>query len=105
MRVRNPSDTVVGVAWYSRECWTKLRASAPDPEGLEPTYEDWVLMFDDAVAKIRAAGVHPERVAVEFEAFSEWCRVEGLELNSSARADYASEQLRLRHVKSRGSDV
>ena len=62
-------------------------------------------MFHEALAKIHAAGVNPERVAVPFDAFRDWCRAEGLPLDSAARASYVSELLRLRHREARGRDV
>ena len=92
------SRTVVGVAWYSRETWNQLRAVAPDSADLEPTYEAWVAVFERGFAQVRDAGVDPQRIEVEFPAFMEWCRSAGQPPDSGARAEFVSEQLRLRDV-------
>ena len=55
---------VVGVAWYSRDTWARLRELAPDGSELEATYEDWLAVYYDGVAKIRQAGVNPQRVVL-----------------------------------------
>ena len=94
--------TVVGVAWYSRATWTELRARAPDAADLENTYEDWLDVFHRGFAQVQAAGVRPERVEVDLQAFIDWCAPTGRPLDSAARAAFVSEQLRLRNLE-RGS--
>ena len=98
------SQTVVGVAWYSRATWTELRARAPDAADLENTYENWLDVFHRGFAQVQAAGVRPERVEVDLQAFVAWCAPTGRPLDSAARAEFVSEQLRLRDLE-RGSHV
>ena len=90
--------TVVGVAWYSRTTWTELRESAPDGTELEATYEDWLVVFENGLVKLRAAGLNPERVDVDLAAFRGWCGSVGRPLDSAARAAFVSEQLRHRDL-------
>jgi len=87
--------TVVGVAWYSRDTWTQLRELAPDGKELEATYEDWLTVHHDGVAKIRQAGLSPQRVEIDLARFLQWCESTGRTLDSAARAAFVSEQLRL----------
>ena len=101
MRGQTMTRTVVGVAWYSRATWTELRARAPDAADLENTYEDWLEVFHRGVAQVQAAGVRPERVEVDMQAFVAWCAPTGRALDSAARAEFVSEQLRL-HDSGRG---
>ena len=75
--------TVVGVAWYSRATWTELRARAPDAADLENTYEDWLDVFHRGFAKVQAAGVRPERVEVDLQAFIDWCAPTGRPLRTA----------------------
>jgi len=97
------SRTVVGVAWYSRETWNQLRAVAPDGADLESTYDAWVAVFEHGFAQVRAAGVDPRRVELDLPAFMEWCRSSGRPPDSGARAEFVSEQLRLRAVGARSN--
>lgn len=96
--------TLVGVAWYSRSTWTRLREIAPDGADLEATYEAWLNVFDDGLATLRAAGVTPRRVEVDLMAFAEWCQSLGRAPDSAARAAFVSEQLRLHDGLSPSAD-
>lgn len=75
---------------------------APDASELEATYEEWLEVFHRGFAHVEAAGVHPERVEVDLEAFVDWCKPTGRPLDSTARAEFVSEQLRLRDLRRRG---
>ena len=88
---------VIGVAWYSRDMWERLRNVAPDGDDLEQTHEDWLIVFDRALAQLRTAGVKPERIPIDVDAFLDWCGANREQPDSSARAGYASEVLRRRH--------
>ena len=90
---------VVGVAWYSRATWTELRRLLPDDDKLEQTYEEWLAMFEEAFAKVQSTGVQPERYEVKLDALLEWCSPMGAVPDSSTRAAFVSEQLRLRDAK------
>lgn len=90
------TKTVVGVAWYSRDTWTALRAVAPDAADLEATYEHWLAVFENGLSMVRAAGVNPHRVEIDIVSFTEWCGAVGRPLDSAARAAFVSEQLRRR---------
>ena len=91
----------IGVAWYSRDTWVRLSRAAPDPEGFEDTYEDWLLMWHEAAAKLQEAGINPDRVEVDFESFRDWCATHALSLDSAARAQFVSEELQRRDRDSR----
>ena len=95
----------IGVAWYSRDAWARLRQVVPDPDGLEDTYEDWLQMWHEASAKLRQAGIIAERVEVDFEAFGDWCATHGLSLDSAARAQFVSEELQRRDGNSGARDL
>jgi hypothetical protein len=59
---------VVGIACYSRPTWAELRATGPDANELEATYEAWLEVFYLRFAQVRAAGVQPARVEVDLDA-------------------------------------
>jgi len=95
----------IGVAWYSRDTWTRLRAVAPDPDGLENTYEEWLQIWYAAVARLRERGLSPGRADVDFDTFAGWCAAGGFALDSAARARFVSEELQRREEDSRVRDL
>lgn len=97
--MRGHPSQIVGVAWYSRDARTRLRAIVPDREALEGSYEDWLAVYTRGVADLRGAGLRPERVAVDPDAFLAWCAVASLPLDSGSRARFAADELR-RHAGS-----
>ena len=95
----------LGVAWYSRATWHDLKAVAPDAAELEPTYEAWVAVYEDGIEHLRAGGYAPQRVEIELPALLAWCAKEGCVPDSSSRAAFASELLRLRDLRARGPNA
>ena len=41
-RGKPESPMVIGIGWYDRAQWTKLKQVAADAEKLDDTYEDWL---------------------------------------------------------------
>jgi hypothetical protein len=85
----------VGVAWFTREQWALVRAAAVDPERLRSTYERWLTMAEDGLAKLSAAGCQAETVHLEANELVLWCESESRQLDSAARAGFAAHKLRL----------
>jgi hypothetical protein len=69
----------------------------PDPDVLEPRYEDWLEMYGKGLADLRRAGLAPEPVEIDAEAFLAWCLVSGLAPDSAARARFAADVIRQRY--------
>ena len=51
--------TVVGAAWYDPTEWDQLRAVAPDSDKLEATHAEWLLLAENGLSDLRAAGTSP----------------------------------------------
>ena len=94
---RPPSNMRVGVAWYAEAEWQELREIASDPEILEPTYGDWLRVYEKGLRDLAAAGVEPERVEVRVADLRAWCQAQHRPLDGAARAAFAAELLRRRH--------
>lgn len=87
-------DVRIGVAWYeSEEEWANVRAFAADPGRLEETYQEWLAVAEKALEDIAAAGVVPEKVALDARRLKEWCGSNGRENDASTRAELASRLL------------
>lgn len=95
-RRRNPEDTAVGVAWYSRDQWEALTAAVEDRSELDDTYEDWESQAREALAMLRTQGLRPIRVFVDVSELVTWCREQGRPVNAEARSAFVSHLLRSR---------
>jgi hypothetical protein len=94
---KEPTKKVVGIAWYYPEQWKRLRQTAADPEKLEKTFEEWVTTATRLAGELEAEGITVERIPVDVEEFITWCNEQGRVIDSSSRAEYASQLLLKRH--------
>jgi hypothetical protein len=99
----HPPNTRVGVAWYFEDEWQSLRDGAADPEVLEPTYQEWVQVFEKGLRDLAEAGVVPERVEVRVAALGAWCLKHHRKLDGAARSEFVAELLRSRYEGAAGS--
>jgi hypothetical protein len=89
--------TATGVGWYRAEQWERLREISADRERLEETYKDWVASAEEALREMRKVGLYAEKVDVDVEELLAWCRAQGRDVDSAARAQYAAVMLRQRY--------
>jgi hypothetical protein len=82
----------VGIGFYRREQWQRLRDTASDAHVLEPAYDDWLDVLDSSVEKIRTHGLEPELVDVDVEDLLAFCRKEGLHNSAEARAKFVARK-------------
>ena len=71
---------------------------AADPDILERTYDEWIEMATASLAKMRAAGLFPQKVEIKVDDLEYWCRERGRPIDASARAAFTAECLRLRNI-------
>jgi hypothetical protein len=90
---KTPS-TVVGVAWYTEENWSKVKAVATDPERFEETYAGWSAMAIEAVVNLKKAGVNAVKFSVLPNELLAWCLAHNKPNNAASRAEFVSEKLR-----------
>jgi hypothetical protein len=88
---------VTGVAWYKPEQWSRLREAAADPTVLEDTHKEWLRLAQKTVLDMARQGIRTERVEIDVDELIAWCRKQRRALDSSARAEFTTRQLRQRH--------
>ena len=93
-------NTVVGVAWFTPDEWTKLRAVAPDADELHATFDEWHAVIEKRLSELRAAGVRLQRVPISVAALLAWCDVRGRRPDADARAEYIAFELQRIHESS-----
>jgi hypothetical protein len=87
---------VAGACWYRAEQWDRLLEIAVDGDSLEQTYADWLANAEKALGELSELGVVVEKIDVDVEELLAWCRAQGREVDSAARAAYALEMLQQR---------
>lgn len=85
---------VVGMAWYRREDYGRIRAMMVDRDRLAATYEGWLLSAEQVAREVERSGVTVERVLIVPDAFGAWCAAEGLACDGAARARFANPPAR-----------
>jgi hypothetical protein len=81
----------IGLPWYRREDYSRIREMMSDRHNLAPTYDQWLAAAENNESVGRQAGLDIVRVVIEPDAFARWCGEKGIEPASAARMDYAAE--------------
>lgn len=84
---------VMGIAWYRREQWPRLREISTDRNKLEDTYDEWLANVSKAFDLLRSQGVNPARVDIDTEELLEWCRNQHLPVNAGSRSRFTLEKV------------
>ena len=82
----------IGLPWYRREDYPRIRDMMSDRHNLAPTYDAWLAAAENNESVGRAAGLQIARIPIEPEAFARWCAERGVEPGSAARMEYVSEK-------------
>src|ERR1700683_4250935 len=91
--IKVSSDAQLGLAWYTREAWARLREIATDRDALDDRFEDWERGALAAIGELESAGRKVRKVPIDIEALLAWCRERGRALDSAARAEYVTDLL------------
>ena len=87
----------VGIVWYRKADWPRLRALLADADKLPDTYAEWLASAEGLLAQLRRDGIAAERVPLDPDVFSAWCVARGLAPDAQARSRYASEAVAGEH--------
>ncbi len=81
---------VLGIAWYTRETWERLREVAADLQALDDTFDEWERGALAAVRDLESMGRRIRKVPMDIEALVTWCHEQHRLLDSAARAAYVT---------------
>jgi hypothetical protein len=93
-RFQIPSDAQLGLAWYTREGWGRLRELAADRDALDDTFEDWERGALAVLHELESIGRDVRKVPVDIEVLMAWCRERDRRIDSAARAEFVSHLLK-----------
>jgi hypothetical protein len=83
----------IGLPWYSREDYARIREMMIDRHNLAPTYDAWLAAAENNESVGREAGLQIDRIMIEPEAFSRWCAEKSVEPGRTARMEYVAEKV------------
>ena len=99
------SDTLVGIAWYRPDQWSRLLRLSIDGDELEASYEEWVAEAQQTMAQMTAAGMSARRVDIDLDDLLRWCRDNARPLDAKARSAYTVDRLQSESQGGRSEDV
>jgi len=81
----------IGVVWFRREDYAKARKLFKDGHKLSPTFDQWLKRAKKVMNFYEAQGYTVEKAYIDLNAFPEWCRSRGLDIDAEARKRFANE--------------
>ena len=86
--------TLLGVAWYKRGDWERLREISSDRDALEDSYEEWLAHAEASLPKLARQGIEPVKIHIAIEELLRWCHSRECRVDGEARALFAADKLR-----------
>ena len=80
---------IQAMVWYKEKDWDTLMELFPDSHLLPPSYKDWKSRAEEMKTQVEAGGDVVIKVYIDPETFPAWCKDQGKEMNSEARAELA----------------
>ncbi len=93
-RIPIASDVELGLAWYSREAWARLREVADDADALDDSYKAWERGAVQAIRGAATVGRHLHKVPIDIDSLISWCHERNRRIDSAARSEYVTYLLR-----------
>ena len=79
---------VVGIPWYSREDWYKMKALANDKQHFHADYEHWLANTDKSIVLLTNRKQLFERLNIDPIHYAFWCKQKSLHKNRESRTAY-----------------
>jgi len=80
----------VGMSWYKRENFERLRRVLEDGHVLHRTFDEWLRDAEIGRKRQEAKGVRVVCVDIDPDTFPGWCAANGKRVNAQGRMDYAN---------------
>lgn len=93
----NHSIRVVGMVWYSAQDFDEIKAMMKDGHKLHRTYAEWQQAAEQGERTLGGQGNLVVRAHLVPDAFCEYCRVHGLDLDAHGRNHFANWVARQAH--------
>jgi hypothetical protein len=80
----------VGLPWYKRADYARLRQIMVDGEEFPPSFDRWQRRAEDSERRLKADGRPVVRVHIDPQEFVAWCATAGRTIDRDARIAFAN---------------
>jgi hypothetical protein len=94
---RDHRTGVIGLAWFRKQDYPKLRAIFEDADEMHDTWEEWVESAMKVEERLKTEGFIVDRIRIHPDTFPEWCRNAGVRIIASARSKFTAEAVAKKH--------
>ncbi|CCG07908.1 hypothetical protein [Pararhodospirillum photometricum] len=85
---------IIGMAWFRREDWPRVRDIMEDADALPATYEKWLYRAEKGEKLMGKSGVVVKRAYIDPETFPDWCAAHSLNIDAQGRTRFAADWVR-----------
>ena len=89
---RAPAKQAVALPWYSETDYEDILGMMADREDLPNTYQEWLDLRIPLEQELFKDGYPVVRIMIQPEPFINWYRIQGLNPNAKACAEFAVKQ-------------
>lgn len=82
--------SALGMTWYTRENYDRVKAISDDPESFPDTFNAWHQAAKAGFDRFTAAGHTVVKAHIDPDTFPHWCRVNGHKVDSDGRKAFAN---------------
>ncbi|KAF0146954.1 MAG: hypothetical protein FD188_3563 [Ignavibacteria bacterium] len=83
----------VGIVWYTKEEWQKMKEISSDAEIFENSFKEWEQMANKSLVDMKASGIVAQKVFIKNDEFIVWCKIHSLPFDASSRSKDAVERM------------
>jgi hypothetical protein len=80
----------LGMSWYARENYDRIKAISDDPEKFPDTFDAWHQLAQAGFDKFTRQGHLVVKADIDPETFPEWCRQHGHRVDAEGRMAFAN---------------
>ena len=80
----------MGLVWYRKEDYARLKSIFEDGDKLAVTYEDWLAPAEKFTRLVEAQGIRVIKAEVDPNTFPEWCAANGVDVDANGRSAFAN---------------
>jgi hypothetical protein len=88
--IRDYHARAAGIPWVREEDYAAFLAICEDADSLPTTWERFVQFSEEAERRFEADGLIVVRAYIDPDRFPDWCRSQGLRVNSQARQQFSA---------------
>jgi hypothetical protein len=83
--------SAIGIPWFTRDDYEAFRRLMPTQRRWHATFDEWEEAANKLVEQQERSGVRVFKAKVQSDAFAQWCRDTGRNIDSQALLDYGND--------------